>query len=72
MKFFSGGVWKFSPDGELGFFIDFLASDYARRILMESKISIHIDSGNVYYDDGESTNESIYDFFSTKKIKPKR
>ena len=69
-KIFFRRCVEIDPDGELGLFIDFLALDYARRILMESKLFIHIDCGNVYYD-GQNTNYSIYDFFFNHKDKAK-
>ena len=53
-------------------FIDFLSSDVASQILMENMLSIHIGTGNTFYEN-YNTNESIYNFLlrqhdETKKI----
>ena len=42
-------------------FVDFLSNDYCSHIMRENKLLIHIESGNVYFDNF-NTNESIYDF----------
>ena len=42
-------------------FVDFLSRDYCSRLMRENKLSIHIESENVY-SDNFNTNESIYDF----------
>ena len=42
-------------------FVDFLESQICKKILADNKLKIHIDSGNIYYDNND-TNESIYDF----------
>lgn len=42
-------------------FADFLTSDYCPRIMRENKLTIHINTGNIYHDDF-NTNESFYDF----------
>ena len=43
-------------------FLDFLQSDQCKQILVNNKLKIHIETGNIYYDD-QDTNESILDFF---------
>ena len=43
-------------------FIDFLSSDIGSQIFMENMLSIHIETGNIFYDNC-NTNESIYSFF---------
>ena len=43
-------------------FIDFLSSDIGSQIFMENMLSIHIKTGNIFYDNC-NTNESIYSFF---------
>ena len=44
-------------------FLEFLQSDEWKEILLTNKLQIHIETGNIYYDN-QDTNESIYDFFS--------
>ena len=66
--YFGGGNEHFitrcaslSLDNENESFIDFLSSYFSSRIMRECKISIHIETGNVYY--GHlNTGESLYDF----------
>ena len=43
-------------------FIDFLPSDIGLQILRENMLSIHIKTGNIFYNNN-NTNESIYNFF---------
>ena len=40
-------------------FADLLTSDYCARIVKENKLAIHIDTGNIYFDD---FNISFYHF----------
>ena len=47
-------------------FVDFLSNDYCSNIMRENKLLIHIESGNVYFDNF-NTNESIYDFLLWKQ-----
>ena len=49
-------------DEEKTNFVDFLFSDFATQIFLESKLSIHIDTAYIYYD-GINTKESIDDIF---------
>ena len=42
-------------------FLDFLQSNICEKILKDNKLKIHIETGNIYYDDRD-TNESIFDF----------
>ena len=42
-------------------FIDFLSSDTGSQIFRENMLSIHIESGNIFYDN-YNINESIYSF----------
>ena len=42
-------------------FLDFLQSDGCKKIFVSNKLKIHIETGNIYYDDND-TNESIFDF----------
>ena len=42
-------------------FINFLESKICKRILISNKLKIHIETGNIYYDNND-TNESIHNF----------
>ena len=44
------------------YFLDFLQSDKCKQILVNNKLKIHVETGNIYYDD-QDTKESILDFF---------
>ena len=51
-----------SPTPASANFIDFISSDFGAGILRQKKLSIHIETGNLYYDNmnaGESIYESI-------------
>ena len=53
-------------------FLDFLRLDICECILISNKLKIHLETGNIYFND-QDTNESIFDFFykqqdSTKGI----
>ena len=55
-------------------FLSYLQSDYCGELMKTNKIKIHIESGNLFFDNVNS-NESIYGFFlaqldSTKKLIP--
>ena len=70
LNFFTGGKNKKFDDiiGGIGpssnnlDFLDFVQSDQCKQILVNNKFKIHIETGNIYYDD-QDTNESILDFF---------
>ena len=47
-------------------FIDFLQSEYCKEILQNNALKIHIETGNVYYDD-KDTNESIFEFIQNQQ-----
>ena len=69
-EFFTGGrnqnfansleIFRSNPD--TAEFIEFLQSDYCKKILKDNDLKIHIESGHIYYDNND-TNESIFDFF---------
>ena len=42
-------------------FLDFLQSKVCKKILEDSKLKIHVETGNIYYDNND-TNESIHNF----------
>ena len=44
-------------------FVDFIQTGICEQILQNNKLKIHIESGNIYYDNTH-TNESIYRFFA--------
>ena len=47
-------------------FVDCLQSDECKEILLWNKLKIHVETGNIYYDN-KDTNESIYSFFSAQQ-----
>ena len=52
-------------------FVDFISSDLGYKILTENKITIYIETGNIYLDK-TNTNESLYDFLLTQQNKKKK
>ena len=68
-KFFKA-IIQFSPNSEKINFIDFLDSDYGSRLMHENNLSIHIESGNLYYN-CLNTGESFYDFVLSQRVKCK-
>ena len=73
-EFFSGGknlkfdsfVKRFDLTTENINFIDFLQSEYCKEILQHYDLKIHIETGNIYYDD-KDTNESIFEFIRNQQ-----
>ena len=73
-EFFSGGknskfdsfVKKCSLTAENINLIDFLQSEYCKEILQNNNLKIHIETGNIYYDD-KDTNESIFEFIQNQQ-----
>ena len=69
-EFFTGGKnkKKFYINRDIGpssnnlDFLDFLQSNQCKQVLVNNKVKIHIETGNIYYDH-QDTNESILDFF---------
>ena len=47
-------------------FLDFLQSDYCKKILHSNDLKIHIETGNIYYKD-DDTNESIFEFMKNQQ-----
>ena len=43
-------------------FLDFLQSDICKKILASNKLKIHVETGNIYYENND-TSKSIFDFF---------
>ena len=57
-------------------FVSFLCSDMGQNILTNNSLSIHVERGNIFYDNF-STNENFYNFLlaqqdETKRFIPKR
>ena len=52
------GIGPSTKDTEL---LDFLQSDLCKEIMIDNKLKIHIETGNIYYDN-EDTNELILGF----------
>ena len=48
------------------YFIDFLLSEFAFRIMEENKMKIHIESGDIYFDK-YNTGESLFDFLKMQQ-----
>ena len=42
-------------------FVDFSQTDYCKEILQSNNLKLHIETGNIYYQDAD-TNESIFEF----------
>ena len=53
------------------FLIDFLSSDIGSQIFRENSLSIHIETGNVYFG-GYNTNESIYEILLSQQDETKQ
>ena len=65
-----------SPNNVNRKFIDFLLSDTGQNIVTNNSLSIHVESGNIFYQNF-NTNENFYSFLmaqqdETKTIIPKR
>ena len=79
LEFYFGGLNKnfFCACQNVGlneknkFFINFLSSKIGSQIFRENSMSIHIETGNVYFD-GYNTNESIYEFLLSQQDETKQ
>ena len=47
-------------------FVEFLQSDYCKEILQSNDVKIHIETGNIYYQDTD-TNKSIFEFMKNQQ-----
>ena len=73
-EFFTGGinsksnsfVKRFGVTNENMKFVDFLQSDFCKEILQSNDLKIHIETGNIYYQDTD-TNESIFEFIKNQQ-----
>ena len=72
-EFFQGGenskfdtfMNRFGLTMENKKFIEFLQSEYCRKILENNNLKIHIETGNIYYNDRD-TNKSIFHFIQNQ------
>ena len=73
-EFFTGGtnrifdsfVQKFGLSSENLEFLDFLQWDYCKQILENNDLKIHIETGNIYYKNND-TSESISEFMKNQQ-----
>ena len=84
LEFYFGGENKnflqkmdsLKPNQETSVLIDFSMTDFGSRLMKENNLSVHIGSGDLYYN-GTNRGESKYDFvlaqndFSKKVVKAK-
>ena len=81
LKFFRGSdgsnEFKFHAMQNIGMlnksnehFIDYLSSDFAKEVLAKNKMKIHLDTGNIYYDN-LNMRESIYSFMHAQQDETK-
>ena len=54
------------PNQETSLFIDFLMTGFGSPLMKENNLSIHVETGDLYYN-GSNTGESIYDFALSQK-----
>ena len=74
LEFFTGGpnskfnsfVKKYGLTNENLAFVDFLQLDYCKEFLQSNDLKIHIETGNIYYNDTD-TNESIFEFIKNQQ-----
>ena len=73
-EFFAGGkneklddyIRGVGPSTENIEFLDFLQSDFCKKIMIYNKLKIHIETGNIYYDNKDA-NESILSFLCNQQ-----
>ena len=73
-EFFTGGVnpkfdsfvKRYGLANENIQFVDFLQSDNCNEILQSNGLKIHVETGNIYYNDTDN-NESIFDFMKNQQ-----
>ena len=73
-EFFSGGknekfaeiVRSLAPSTDNLEFLTFLQSDVCKKILTHNKLKIHVETGNIYYNNVD-TNESIHNFINAQQ-----
>ena len=52
-------------------FVFLLCSEHGQNILIENSVSIHIESGNIFYDNF-NTNKNFYKFLQAQQDKTKK
>ena len=52
-------------------FLDYLSSDFAEEVLAKTKLKIHLDTGNIYYNN-LNVRESIYSFMHAQQDETKK
>ena len=73
-EFFNGGknqkfdsfIKKHGLTNENMLFVDFLQTDYCKEIFQSNDLKIHIETGNIYYQDTD-TNESIFELMKNQQ-----
>ena len=73
-EFFTGGtnqkfdssVQQFGLSSENMEFLDFLEWDYCKEMLEKNDLKIHIETGNIYYEDND-INKSIFEFMKNQQ-----
>ena len=63
---FNSFVKRFGLSTENTDFVNFLQSDFCKEILQQNDLRIHIETGNIYYDD-KDTNKSIFEFITNQQ-----
>ena len=63
---FNSFVKRFGLTTENMDFVNFLQSDFCKEILQQNDLKIHIETGNIYYDD-KDTNKSIFEFITNQQ-----
>ena len=63
---FDSFVKKFGLTNDNIDFADFLQSDFCKEILLSNDLKIHIETGNIFYQD-KDTNESIFEFMKNQQ-----
>ena len=84
LNFFYGGInenfiqacYFLSPNNDKKEFIAFLVSDKGQNVMTNNSLSIHVESGNIFYQNF-NTDENFYSFLTaqqdaTKAMIPKR
>ena len=73
-EFFQGGenskfdafMNRFGLTTENKKFVEFLQSEYCKKILENNNLKIHVETGNIYYNDRD-TNEAIFQFIQNQQ-----
>ena len=63
---FDSFIKKYELTNENMLFVDFLQTDYCKEVLQSNDLKIHIETGNIYYQDTD-TNESIFEFMKNQQ-----